>query len=46
METFMHQEVLKATKATMGVVHYMALGCDEVSTMDNQSWLATQYYIM
>jgi len=30
----------------MGAIHYMALGCDEVSTMNNQSWLSIHYYVM
>jgi len=46
MAKFMHQEVLKATRATMGVVHYMALDCDEVSTMNNQFGLSIHYYVM
>ncbi len=42
----MHQEVLKVTRATMGVVHYMALNYDEISIMDNQSWLYVHCYVM
>jgi len=46
MEKFMHQKVLRITKATMGVARYVALNYDEVSTMDNQSWLYVYCYIM
>jgi hypothetical protein len=46
MAEFMHQEVLKVTKATMGVVHYVALSCDEVSIVDNQFWLSMHCYVM
>jgi hypothetical protein len=30
----------------MGVAHYVALSCDEVSTMDKQSWFFVHYYVM
>jgi hypothetical protein len=46
MEKFMHQGVLKVTKATMGVAYYVALSCDEDSIMDNQSWLYVYCCIM
>jgi hypothetical protein len=36
MAWFMHQKVMKAIKAIMGVVWYVAIGCDEVSIVDNQ----------
>ncbi len=36
MVEFMHQEVWKVTRAT----HYVAFNCDEVSIVDNQSWLS------
>ncbi len=39
MVEFMHQEVMRAIKAIMGAVRYVALNCDEVFTIDNQSWL-------
>jgi hypothetical protein len=35
MVEFMHQEVMKTIKATMGVVRYGVLNCDEMSTIDN-----------
>jgi hypothetical protein len=30
---------MKATKAIVRVVWYVVLNCDEVFTIDNQSWL-------
>jgi hypothetical protein len=35
MVEFMHQQVLKITRATMGVAHYVAFSCDKVSIVDN-----------
>jgi hypothetical protein len=46
MAEFMYQEVSKVTKATMRVVYYVAFNCDEVSTMNNQSWLSVHCYVM
>jgi hypothetical protein len=46
MAKFMHQEVLRATRVEVGVVHYVAISRDEVSIVDNQSWLFVPYYIM
>jgi hypothetical protein len=46
MAKFMHQEVLRVTRAIVGVARYVALSYDEVFTMDNQSWLFVQCYLM
>jgi hypothetical protein len=46
MAKFMHQEVMEATKATMGATRYVTFSCDKVSTMDSQSWLHIHYYVM
>jgi len=46
MAEFMYQEVSKVTKATMRVAYYVAFNYDEVSTMDNQSWLSMHCYVM
>jgi len=45
MVEFMHQWVMSATKATMGVAWYVALSCDGVFTIDNQFWLSIHYYV-
>jgi hypothetical protein len=46
MAKFMHQKVLRVTRATMGGAHYMALNYDEISIMDKQSWLYVHCYVM
>jgi hypothetical protein len=46
MAKFMHQEVMKATKATMGATCYVTFSCDNFSTMDSQSWFHIHYYVM
>jgi hypothetical protein len=46
MAKFMHQEVMKATRARVGVARYVALNCDEMSTVDNQSWLSIHRYVV
>jgi hypothetical protein len=46
MEEFMHQKVMKATRGLVGVAQYVVLSCDEVSTIDNQSWLSIHYYVL
>jgi hypothetical protein len=46
MAKFMHQEVLKVTKATMGVACYVALNYDEVFIVDNQYWLFVHCHVM
>ncbi len=42
----MHQVVMKVTRVVIQVAHYIALNYDEVSTIDNQSWLFVYYYIV
>jgi formyltetrahydrofolate hydrolase len=46
MAKFMHQAVMKATKVVVQVAHYVVLSCDEVSIIDNQSWLFVHYYVV
>jgi hypothetical protein len=46
MVKFMHQEVMKVTKATMGATCYVTFSCDNVYTMDSQFWLPIHYYGM
>jgi hypothetical protein len=43
---FMHQVVMKATRVVIQTTHYGALNCDEVSTIDNQSWLSIHCYVV
>jgi hypothetical protein len=35
MAKFMHQAMMRATKAVVEVTHYVVLRCDEASTIDN-----------
>jgi hypothetical protein len=37
---------MKAIKVGVGVVWYVALNCDEMFTIDNQSWLLDHYYVV
>jgi hypothetical protein len=46
MVEFMHKEVLRVTKVTMGAAHNVAFIYDEVSIVDNQSWLSMHCYVM
>jgi hypothetical protein len=46
MSKFMHQKVFKVTRAIVGATHYVAFNYDEVSTVDNQSWLFMHCYVM
>jgi len=36
----------QASKAIVGVAYYVVLNCDEVSIVDNQSWLFVYYYVV
>jgi hypothetical protein len=38
--------MIKATKAIVGVVWYVALSCDEMFRIDNQYWLFLHYYVV
>jgi len=46
MVEFMHKEVLRVTKATMGAIDNAALIYDEVSIVNNPSWLSMHCYVM
>jgi hypothetical protein len=41
----MHCIVIKPTKVTMQKVRYIAISCDEVTTIDNQSWCNVHVYV-
>jgi hypothetical protein len=45
MVEFMHQVVMSATRTTIQATHYVVLSYDEVSTVDNQSWLSIHCYV-
>jgi len=46
MVEFMRQVVMKAIRAAIQASHYIALHCDEVSIIHNQSWLYIHYYVV
>ncbi len=46
MVEFMHQMVMKVTRAVIQAAQYISLSYDEVSTIDNQSWLSIHYYVV
>ncbi len=46
MAKFMHQVMMKAIKVVVEVTHYIVLSCNEVSTIDNQSWMFILYYVV
>jgi hypothetical protein len=43
---FLHQVVMRATRVGVQTPHYIVLSYDEVSTVDNQSWLFVHYYVV
>ncbi len=42
----MHGIILEATKFAIGIAQYLSLTCDEVSIIDNQSWLLIHVYVV
>jgi hypothetical protein len=42
----MHGIVLEATKSIVQTTNYFSLTYDEVSTIDNQSWLLIHAYVV
>jgi formyltetrahydrofolate hydrolase len=46
MAKLMHQAVMRAIKVVVQVAHYVVLSFDEVSTINNQSWMSIHYYVV
>jgi hypothetical protein len=46
MVQHMHGIVLEATKSIVGATQFISLTCDEVNTIDNQSWLSIHAYVV
>ncbi len=46
MAQHMHGIILEATQFAIGATQYLSLICDEVSTIDNQSWLSIRVYVV
>jgi hypothetical protein len=41
----MHKQVIKRVKEVIANSKYLALSCDEVTTVDNRSWISIYSYI-
>jgi hypothetical protein len=47
MIEFMHQVLMKVSRVVVQIAHYIVLSSNEVSTIDNQSWLFVRdYYVV
>ncbi len=46
MAEFMHQQLMVTTRATITTTWYVSINYDEVSTLDNQSWLLVHCYVV
>jgi hypothetical protein len=46
MVEHLHHVVLDATKMLMNSSNYVNLSCDEVTTLDNQSWANIHVYMV
>jgi hypothetical protein len=46
MVQHMHGIVLEVTKSIIGVAQFISLTCDEVSTINNQSYLSIHVYVV
>jgi hypothetical protein len=44
MAKWMHQQVIKKVKEVIVGLKYLALSCDKVTTIDNQSWVSMRCY--
>jgi hypothetical protein len=42
----MHQQMMVAIIATLTTTQYVSINYDEVSTLDNQSWLLVHCYVV
>ncbi len=46
MAECLHKQVIKKMKEVVACSKYLAFSCDEVSTIDNQSWISIHYYVV
>jgi len=46
MVEFMYAHVIEAILATIFIINYVALPCDEVNILDNGSWISIHAYVM
>jgi hypothetical protein len=42
----LHKQVIKKMKKVVASLKYLALSCDEVTTIDNQSWISIHYDVI
>jgi len=44
---YLHAQVMRRAKEVLASAHYIAVTCDEVTTVDNQSWISIHaYYVI
>jgi hypothetical protein len=41
-----HKQIIKRVKKTITSSKYLALSCDEVTMIDNQSWISIHSYVV
>jgi hypothetical protein len=46
MATYMHEVVVNKTKNLVQSVQFISLSCDEITTCDQQSWVAIHAYVV
>jgi hypothetical protein len=46
MAECMHKQVIKRVKEVITSSKYLALSCDEVTTINNQSWISIDSYVI
>jgi hypothetical protein len=46
MAECLHKQVIKKMKEVVAGSKYFALSCDEVTMIDNQSWISIHYYVV
>jgi len=42
----MHKKIIKRVKEVIASSKYLALSCDEVTMIDNQSWISIHFYVV
>jgi hypothetical protein len=42
----MHKQIIKRVKEVIASSKYLALFCDEITTIENQSWISIHSYVV
>jgi len=42
----MHKQIIKKVKEVIANSKYLALSCDEITIIENQSWISTHSYVV